>query len=331
MRAAITILVVATILAVLAIEGAAYVALHRQDFAWTRLDLDDPVGKATGAKLAALSGEPRQCRQLLADIGDADRPAPPLSAGQNCGYLDGMRLLPENARSIRFAPAGLVTSCPVAAALALWERDIVQPAAARHFGQRVAAIAHAGSYSCRRLYGRTEGEYSEHASANAVDVLGFTLADGRTINVLRDCREKARTRPSCATSATAPAGSTRPCSRPTTTPPTPTISTSTWRSAGCAAGACAARILVPAVRQGCRRLEHAVDRFLMSHGHGRQPASVVPVHVEQRGEIHAWRGFHRHLDGVALAGRHAVHIFGQQERDHMLMGVQCLRNDILFV
>lgn len=186
MRTALTIFVVATILAVLAIEGAVYVALHRQDFAWTRLDLDDPVGKATGAKLAALSGEPRQCRRLLAAIGDADRPAPAVSAGDNCGYSDGIRLLPEDARSIRFVPTGLVTSCPVAAALALWERDIVQPAAARHFGRPVTAIAHAGSYSCRRLYGRTEGEYSEHASADAIDVLGFTLSDGRIINVLRD-------------------------------------------------------------------------------------------------------------------------------------------------
>lgn len=186
MRTAVTIFLIATVLAVLAIEAAAYVALHRQDFAWTRLDLDDPVGKATGAKLAALGEDRRRCRRLLAGIGDADRPAPPVNAGANCGFADGMRLLPEDGRSIRFDPAGLVTSCPVAAALALWEREVVQPAAARHFGERVTSIAHAGSYSCRRLYGRTEGEFSEHASANAVDVTGFTLSDGRTISVVGD-------------------------------------------------------------------------------------------------------------------------------------------------
>lgn len=186
MRAAITIFLVATLLAVLAIEAAGFVALHRQDFAWTRLNLDDPPGEATGAKLAALSDDPARCRRLLAQIGESDRPAPPVRTGENCGYADGMRLLPEDPRSVRFAPAGLVTSCPVAAALALWERDVVQPAAARHFGRPVATIAHAGSYSCRRLYGRSEGEYSEHAAANAVDVTGFTMAGGRTINVLRD-------------------------------------------------------------------------------------------------------------------------------------------------
>jgi hypothetical protein len=186
MRAAIIFLVIATAIAVAIIEGAAYVALHRQDFPWTRLDLDDPIGRATGPKLAALANDARRCRALLADIGDADQPVSPRRVSPDCGYDDGMRLLPEGERSTGFRPAGPVASCPVAAALALWERDIVQPAALEHFGRRVIAISHAGSYSCRRLYGRAEGEFSEHASANAFDVLGFRLADGRTISVLRD-------------------------------------------------------------------------------------------------------------------------------------------------
>ena len=186
MRAAVLFFVIATAIAVAVVEGAAYVALHRQDFAWTRLDLDDPVGQATGPKLAALAQEPQRCRSLLADIGDADRPVPPRRAGADCGYDDGMRLLPESERSIGFAPRAPVTSCPVAAGLALWERDVVQPAALKHLGRRVAAIDHAGSYSCRRLYGRSEGAFSEHATANAFDVLGFRLSDGRTVSVLRD-------------------------------------------------------------------------------------------------------------------------------------------------
>jgi hypothetical protein len=68
----------------------------------------------------------------------------------------------------------------------LFERDVLQPAAQRHFGQRVAIIDHAGSYSCRRLYGRTEGAFSEHATADALDITGFRLADGTRISVVRD-------------------------------------------------------------------------------------------------------------------------------------------------
>ena len=47
-------------------------------------------------------------------------------------------------------------------------------------------MEHYGSYSCRRLYGRSEGAWSEHASANAVDIAGFRLADGRRVSVLGD-------------------------------------------------------------------------------------------------------------------------------------------------
>jgi hypothetical protein len=74
----------------------------------------------------------------------------------------------------------------VAAALHLWEVRVVQPAAQRHFGTNVRGIQHAGSYSCRRLYGRDVGNYSEHSTADAVDVIGFQLANGESVSVLRD-------------------------------------------------------------------------------------------------------------------------------------------------
>ena len=64
--------------------------------------------------------------------------------------------------------SGIVTSCSVAAAMHLLETRVIDRAALRHFGTRVVAINHAGSYSCRRLYGRSDGAYSEHATADAI-------------------------------------------------------------------------------------------------------------------------------------------------------------------
>ena len=160
---------------------------HPERFPWTDLRLGDPIGPFTGIKLAALTDDPRRCRALLRAAGLAETEfRQPAGAPAQCRIDDGVRIVPENQRSIGYAPSGLVTSCPVAAALALWERDVVQPAALRHFGQRVTRIDHAGSFSCRRLYGRAEGRFSEHATADAVDILGFQLADGRRISVLRD-------------------------------------------------------------------------------------------------------------------------------------------------
>jgi hypothetical protein len=168
-----------------------YARTHPQDLPWTALDLSQPVGLFTGRKLAGLGGDGPRCRALLARAGVEYTALPPRvsnSAGQQCGYRDGVRLHRGGALAIGYRPEGLGTSCPVAAALALWEWHVVQPAALRHFGEEVASIDHFGSYSCRRLYGRAEGAMSEHAAANAVDIAGFRLAGGRRITIARDWR-----------------------------------------------------------------------------------------------------------------------------------------------
>lgn len=77
-------------------------------------------------------------------------------------------------------------ACPVAAALAVWEWEVIQPAAQRHFGRRVRAIDHFGSYNCRRLYSRDAGAFSEHATADAIDIAGFRLSDGTRVRVVGD-------------------------------------------------------------------------------------------------------------------------------------------------
>ena len=164
---------------------------HPERFPWTELSLSDPIGPFTGIKLAALTDEPRPLPGAAAigrsggnGLSHSRVPAEP--------PLPLHRRRPDPARRLAVRSPmrrrGLVTSCPVAAALALWERDVVQPAARRHFGSRVVRIDHAGSFSCRRLYGRAEGPFSEHATADAIDILGFRLADGRRISVLRDWR-----------------------------------------------------------------------------------------------------------------------------------------------
>jgi hypothetical protein len=77
-------------------------------------------------------------------------------------------------------------SCRSALALALWDRHIVQPAARKHFGAQVKRLEHFGSYSCRNIYGRKNAPLSRHATADALDVAGFVLSNGRRIAVRRD-------------------------------------------------------------------------------------------------------------------------------------------------
>jgi hypothetical protein len=163
-----------------------YARNHPEDLPWTELDLALPVGAFTGRKLTALHDDGDRCRRLLDRAGIGFTNLPPRSSGPQCGYRDAVRPTTQGSLDIMFQPEGLAVSCPVAASLALWEWHAVQPAALRHFGQTVTAIDHFGSYSCRRIYGRSAGSWSEHATANAVDIAAFRLADGRRISVAAD-------------------------------------------------------------------------------------------------------------------------------------------------
>jgi hypothetical protein len=184
--------IVAVLLAIVVLAGFALVAFamlrgNPEDLPWTPLDLGQPIGLFTGRKLAGLTDDPAKCRALLDRAGINYTALPPVSAENGrCGYADGVRFTSGGSRRITYAPAGLGVACPVAAALAMWEWNVLQPAARRHFGARVTRIDHFGSYSCRRIYGREQGTWSEHATADAIDIAGFRLSDGTRITVARD-------------------------------------------------------------------------------------------------------------------------------------------------
>jgi len=178
-------LVALVVIATLALMLWAGLRGRPQDVPRAPLDLGQPIGLFTGRKLTALAEDFPQCRALFDRAGVRYTVLPPRKGEGQCGYADGVRLT-GGARKIAFAPAGLGVACPVAAALAMWEWDIVQPAAERHFGARVATIDHFGSYSCRRIAGSHSSNWSEHSTADAVDIAGFRLTDGTRVTVARD-------------------------------------------------------------------------------------------------------------------------------------------------
>ncbi len=188
-RLAITAILIFTLAAGALLLGFAVLRGRPQDLPWTQLDLGAPVGMFTGRKLAGLAGDYARCRALLHAAGVRYDTLPPVKAADKCGYSDGLRLREGGSRTIGFAPSGLGTSCAVAAGLAMWEWNVVQPAAQRRFGARVTRIEHLGSYSCRRVYGRGSGDWSEHATADAIDIAAFRLSDGTRISVLDDWSE----------------------------------------------------------------------------------------------------------------------------------------------
>ncbi|WP_157218794.1 extensin-like domain-containing protein [Flavisphingomonas formosensis] len=156
-----------------------------QDMPWTRLDLGQPIGLFTGRKLAGLTQAPARCRALLDRAGVRFTAEPARREGGHCGYDDLVELDPGGALAAAWRPE-LKTACPVAAGLSVWLWEVVQPAAQHYIGSRVVAVDHYGSYNCRRMYGANRGPWSEHATADAIDVAGFRFADGTRITIKRD-------------------------------------------------------------------------------------------------------------------------------------------------
>ena len=147
---------------------------------YERLDLSRPLGLATGFQLAALRDDPLLCRGVLELSALQTRPIESRRTGPFCGLLNAVEV---QRSTVPYSGAVRVT-CPVAAALYLWEREVVAPAADRHLGSPLARIDHLGTYSCRRIGGGPTGRPSQHATANAIDIAGFRLADGRRVTLL---------------------------------------------------------------------------------------------------------------------------------------------------
>lgn len=176
---------VALVLMIAAIAGWQWLLAHPQHNPWAPLDLRDPPGWATRAKLGKLKGNVAECRAVLARSDVAFTALPATGEGA-CALTDRTRL-----GDFPLAPDTPAVTCPVAAALEIWRRESVLPAARKILGSEVVRIEHLGAFSCRRMYGGADGPWSEHATANAIDIAGFVLKDGRRISVLKDWKDSA--------------------------------------------------------------------------------------------------------------------------------------------
>lgn len=151
---------------------------------WAPLRIDETPNWLTSFKLHRLSGNAALCSAVLATSSLDYTALADKETGENCGWRNAVRI---SATPTQLSSA-FTLSCSAAVSLAMWERHVLQPAAEQNFGQRVGRIEHLGSYACRDVRGghASPSRRSEHASANALDVAGFRLADGRRIRIATD-------------------------------------------------------------------------------------------------------------------------------------------------
>lgn len=149
---------------------------------WAPLDVRATPNWLTRFKLIRLRDNPQLCEQVLNSSGlrvVAQKDSP---ADANCPLQNVVRVQGSDVK----LSSSFLASCPLAVAFALFERHELQPAAQQIYGQKVTQIDHLGSFACRNMYSRKSGALSQHATANALDIAGFRLADGRRISVLKN-------------------------------------------------------------------------------------------------------------------------------------------------
>ena len=175
-----------------------------QDLPWKPLDLNQPIGAATEGKVAdfeiqrlasaeEIKAVTDACMTKLRQAGVQVERAQDRDDGGFCIVRGAVRITGGDVTPL--APSNIVMQCPMAMRYVIWDRQVLRPAAQRVFGTEVKSVQNYGSYSCRRIYGQTspDARPSEHARANALDVAGVTLEDGRAITVANDWNGTGRT------------------------------------------------------------------------------------------------------------------------------------------
>jgi hypothetical protein len=161
----------------------------------------EPATVWTDADVAAAL---KECLRLLAPANAEIEVNTAMRKGQ-CGTPAPILLKSIGANpKLTFQPA-VEINCQMAVALGEWAADTLQPAARETYSSEVKSVVGASGYSCRNRYGAANERLSEHALANAIDIGGFALANGRSIKVSAGWGATTRDRAAAAKAATKPA------------------------------------------------------------------------------------------------------------------------------
>ncbi|MEH6757332.1 MAG: extensin family protein [Parasphingorhabdus sp.] len=137
---------------------------------------------STGSGKIDPSPNAKQCFSEMRRAGVEFSPLPNQNFSGGCNQIDAIKML-DVGRGTDVTNLGPV-KCALANKFAAWTEYAVKRAARQYLRSELVRIETMGSYSCRNIAG--SGRLSEHSRANAIDVSGFVLADGRHISVTKN-------------------------------------------------------------------------------------------------------------------------------------------------
>jgi hypothetical protein len=110
-----------------------------------------------------------------------------------CGAMKPFEMAGAADGRVSMKPSAMLR-CNMIPSVERWIRNTVEPEVRRHYGVPLVEVKVASSYSCRPRNNQAGAKLSEHGHANAIDVSGFHLADGRLITVKGGWRGDGRDR-----------------------------------------------------------------------------------------------------------------------------------------
>ncbi len=127
------------------------------------LDLDNSIGSVCG--MASIRGTNESS----------------ISNG-GCGINNPVKVYAVS--GIKLSSPALI-NCETARTLDGWVNSSLKPQA-KAIGRTVTEMNMMGAYACRTRNHRAGAKLSEHSKGNAIDIGGFTFADGETVTLLND-------------------------------------------------------------------------------------------------------------------------------------------------
>ncbi|WP_447439715.1 extensin-like domain-containing protein [Enterobacter cloacae] len=176
-------LLIVFILVAVATVGYRWLPSHYNPF--TPLSLDDPPGLITQYKLRRLT--PEACASLLSKANQKAliRTQPVADSAGACPLHNVVRVRDFGPVSLN---SSFLASCPLALSSALFVSQQARPLTKTWTGSELVRIEHLGSYACRNIYHRPDARRSEHATAEALDISAFRLANGERVTILHGWR-----------------------------------------------------------------------------------------------------------------------------------------------
>lgn len=176
-------LLIVFILVAVATVGCRWLPSHYNPF--TPLSLDDPPGPITQYKLRRLT--PEACASLLSQANQKAliRTQPVADSAGACPLHNVVRVRDFGPVSLN---SSFLASCPLALSSALFVSQQARPLTRTWTGSELVRIEHLGSYACRNIYHRPDARRSEHATAEALDISAFRLANGERVTILHGWR-----------------------------------------------------------------------------------------------------------------------------------------------